>query len=121
MKESQLKTRRDKWLYFLQNLPSLEHIPAIMKEKVFQKAFHTAEVAAMSKKDQDSYEYELNHYRTYWATIETAENNGIKKGIKKGETQKAIDIARNMKKEGLDPAIIARVTDLSPEAIKQLK
>jgi len=92
--ESELKTRQDKWLYFLQHLPNLEHIPAMMREDVFQKAFHTSEVAAMSKKERDSYEYELNHYRTYWATIETAK--------KKAETAKAereIEIARNLKKE----------------------
>ena len=132
-KTSQLKTRRDKWLYFLQNLPDLEQIPSIMREKVFQKAFHTAEVSAMNKKDRDSYEYELNHYRTYWATIDTAEKRGVNKGLKRGkaegieigkaegEKQKAIDIAKNMKKKGLDSVLIAEMTGLSPEEIKRLK
>ena len=132
-KVSQLKTRQDKWLYFLQNLPSLDQIPAIMKEEVFQKAFHTAEVAAMNKPDRDRYEYELNHYRTYWATIETAENRGVKKGLKngieqgieigkaEGEAQKTIEIARNMKKAGIDSDIIAKVTGLSPAKIKTIR
>ena len=128
MNESELKDSKDKWLYFLKNLPSLEHIPAILKEKVFKKAFHTAEIASMSENDRVSYEHNLDDYRTYLATIETAENKGIRKGIilgraegrAEGETQKAIDIARNMKKDGVDSAIIAKYTGLSPEEICRL-
>jgi predicted transposase/invertase (TIGR01784 family) len=124
--ETELVTRQDKWLYFLQNLPSLDHIPAIMKEEVlFQKAFHTSEIAAMSKKERDQYEYELNHYRTYWATIETAEKKGEAKGEAKGKAEgkaeEKIEIARNMKKRGLDAALIAEMTGLSIEEIKQLE
>ena len=129
LKESQLKTRRDKWLYFLKHLPSLDHIPSIMKEKVFQKEFHTAEVAAMNKKDRDSYEYELKHYWTYWATLETAEKRGVKRGteigkaegIEIGKSEGKIEIARNMKMKGLDTTLIAETTGLSPEEIKRLK
>ena len=156
-KESQLRTRRDKWLYFLRNLPSLEHIPAILKEEVFHKAFHTAEVAAMSEKEQDRYEYELDQYRSYNAVIETKKKRaaeggfqqgiekGIEKGIKKGievgkaegkvegkvegkaegkaegRSEEKIDIARNMKKKGLDPALIAEMTGLSPKEIKKIR
>ncbi|MCL2119192.1 MAG: Rpn family recombination-promoting nuclease/putative transposase [Planctomycetaceae bacterium] len=128
-KESELQTRQDKWLYFLKNLPSLEQIPAIMKEKVFQKAFHTAEVISMTEQDRLYYEQNLLDYWTYLATIETAENKGIEIGIEKGivqgraegEAQKAIDIARAMKKDGVDTKGIAKFTGLSPEEIKRLE
>jgi len=132
MNESELKDSKDKWLYFLKNLPSLEHIPAILKEKVFKKAFHTAEIASMSENDRVSYEHNLDDYRTYLATIETAENKGIRKGIilgraegraegrVEGETQKAIEIARNMIEDGCDSSIITKYTGLSPEEIKRL-
>ena len=126
--ESELETRRDKWLYFLKHLPSLEYIPAILKEEVFQKAFHTAEVAAMPQAERDRYEQEWNDYLTYWATLETAENTGINKGIDiglaegraEGETQKAIEIARNMKKDEVDRDVIAKYTGLSSEEIERL-
>jgi predicted transposase/invertase (TIGR01784 family) len=112
LEESQLKTRRDKWFYFLKNLPDLNHIPAIMKEEVFQKAFHTAEVAAMAPKERRIYEQDLNDYWTYLSSIETAEKKGEAKGIEL--------TARNMKKEGFDPAIIVKITGLSPDEIKRL-
>jgi predicted transposase/invertase (TIGR01784 family) len=70
---------------------------------------------------------------TYWATITTAEKKGIDigraegmaegraEGRAEGETQKAIDIALNLKNEGLDPAVIARTTGLSQEEIERLE
>ncbi|MCL2117933.1 MAG: hypothetical protein FWH27_05845, partial [Planctomycetaceae bacterium] len=109
-----------------------DHIPTILKEQVFEKAFHTAEVAVMTRAERDRYEQESNDYLTYWATLKTAEKRGLKKGVKKGidigkaegkaegEIQKAIDIARNLKKKGLDADFIAETTGLSPEEIEQL-
>jgi len=79
LKENELETRRDKWLYFLKNLPGLGHISTIMKEKVFKKAFLTAKVATMSQTERDLYDQELNDYLTYWATIETAKKKGFTK------------------------------------------
>ena len=123
--ESQLVTHKDKWLYFLKNLPSLNQIPSIFGENVvFQQAFRTAEVAAMPKKDRDSYLHEQKQYRDYWATLETAEkkaeNKGMAQGMAQGETQKAMEIAREMKKDGVDLKSIAKYTDLSLEVIERL-
>ena len=71
----------------------------------------------MSEKDRARYEQAEKDYLSYWATIETAE----KKGHAEGETQKAIEIARNMKEEGLDPAFISKMTGLPPEEIERLE
>ncbi|MGL4595605.1 MAG: Rpn family recombination-promoting nuclease/putative transposase, partial [Thermoguttaceae bacterium] len=48
--------------------------------------------------------------------IEEAHEKGIEKGIGESKTE----IARNMKSEGFDLGIIARMTGLSPEAIRRL-
>ena len=83
--ESELVTPEDKWLFFLKNLPSLDHIPSILGQNaVFLHAFQTAEVAAMSKKERDCYNQEQKQYWDYWSTFETAENKGIGKGIDMG-------------------------------------
>ena len=123
-KESELKDSKDKWLYFLKNLPSLEHIPALLKEKVFKKAFHTAEIASMTDNDRVSYEHNLDEYRTYLATIETAENKGIRKGIMigraEGKAEEKVEIAREMKRDGVDSTIISKYTGLSPDEIRRL-
>ncbi len=124
--ESELVTRQEKWLYFLKNLPDLNHIPAILKkEKVFKKAFHTAELAAMPEQERDRYERDLHIYWSYLSTIEKATADGLAlgeaRGEARGEAKKSAEIALNLKNEGLDPAVISRATGLSLAEIKRLK
>ena len=103
-----------------------------MKERVFKKAFKKAELAAMPEKEREVYEHNLHDYWTYLATIETAENKGIAKGFAKGKaegkaegriegrTEEKLEIARNMKKKGLEATLIAETTGLSLEEIEKL-
>ena len=123
--ESELVTRQDKWFYFLKNLPGLDHIPSILKEEVFQKAFQKAEYAAMPKLDRARHDQELNDYRTYMSVMRKAvkdgEARGEARGEAKGEAKRNVEIARSMKKDAIDPAVIAKHTGLSLEEIKRLK
>jgi len=120
-KESELVTHQDKWFYFLENLEDLNQIPSILGEEVFQQAFHTAELASMSEKDRYRYEKELDDYRVQASILQKAGDDGEAKGAAKGEVRKAIEIARNMKMKGLEPALIAEMTGLPLKEIKQLK
>ena len=119
-KESELVTHQEKWLYFLKELPELQQIPSIMKEKVFKKAFKTAELAAMPEKEREQYEHNLHDYWTYLGTIDTAERKGESKGRAKGRAEEKLNIARTMKKDGVDSCVIAKYTGLSPEEIERL-
>ena len=123
-KPSELKTHQEKWLYFLKKLPELKHIPSIMQEKVFKKAFKTAELAAMPDKERERYEHNLHDYWTYLASIECAEKKGKVKGRiegkAEGRTEAKIEIARNMKLKGLDSALIAEITGLAHEELERL-
>ena len=131
--ESELKTREDKWYYFLKNLSSFEHIPDILQEPVFERAFATAEVARMNKNELRRYEESLIVYWDNYSVLETALAKGkaagiaegiakgTAEGIAKGRAERDIEIARNMKRKGLDHAFIAEMTDLSPEEIEQLQ
>ncbi|MCL2304985.1 MAG: Rpn family recombination-promoting nuclease/putative transposase [Planctomycetaceae bacterium] len=119
--ESELKTQEDKWYYFLKNLPSFEKIPSILREPVFERAFETAEIAAMNKDEIFAYEMSLKVHRDNYAVMSTAVEKGRAEGRAEGEANKAIEIARNMKKKGLDVPLIAETTGLSPEEIERLK
>ena len=134
--ESQLQSKQDKWVFFLKNLESFDHIPTILNEPVFKKAFHTAELAAMTSKDRDKYEANLKIYRDNYAAMKTAEilgfeegkakgmaeglAEGMTEGLAKGKTEGKIAIARNMLKDGLDIELVAKYTGLTPEEIKRL-
>ena len=119
--EVQLETRRDKWLYFLKNLPDLEQIPSIMKEKVFKKAFHTAELASMPEEERERYEHNLHDYWTYLSTLNTAENKGLAKGRAEGRAERNVEIARILKNQGLPVASIAEATGLDPNDIERME
>ena len=114
--ESELKTRQDKWYYFLKNLASLEQIPAILREPIFERAFETAEIARMSKNEYLGYELHLKAYRDNYAVMETA----VRAGRAEGKAESAIEIARNLKAEGLAPSLIAKTTGLSVDEIERL-
>ncbi len=52
--ETDLKTRLDKWLYFIKYLEDFQTIPIIFKDNVFTKAFEKAELAKLGQADLDA-------------------------------------------------------------------
>jgi len=99
--ESELKTRLDKWLYFIKHLEDFQTIPAIFKDEVFSKAFEKAELAKFNQLELDSYENSLKYYRDLKGVIDTAFDDG------------KLEVARNLKKLGVDVEIISKSTGLS--------
>ncbi|GHS93821.1 hypothetical protein FACS1894107_12690 [Planctomycetales bacterium] len=85
--ESELATHADKWLYFLKNLETFDHIPTILREPIFEKAFGTAEYAKYSAQQQEAYQDNLKVYRDNRNVLETAVIEGEAKGIVKGEVK----------------------------------
>ena len=122
--ESELKTRGDKWYYFLKNLESFDSIPSIFREPVFERALETAEIARLT--EEEVFQYEMSRIAQWdnYSVLETAKFEGRamgrKEGLAEGETHKAIEIAGNMKQKGFDTATIAEMTGLSPEEIERL-
>ncbi len=103
-----LVTHFDKWMYVLKNLPKLAARPAKLQEKVFDKLFTQAEIAKLTPEDMRTYEESLKTYRDNYRVLETAKR------------EREIEIAREMKKEGLSTEQIARITGLSREQIEKL-
>ena len=131
--ESELHTPQDKWYYFLKNLSSLEQIPAILREPIFERAFATAEIAQMTQPELLTYEAHLKAYRDNYAVMTTARNEGLRIGIAEGRAEGIAEgraegiaegkaeIARSMKTDGVDPNTIAKYTGLSLDEINRLK
>ena len=106
--EEELVTHFDKWMYVLKNLPKLQARPAKLQEKIFDKLFSEAEIAKLTQEEMRTYEESLKTYRDNYSVLETA----------KIETK--MEIAREMKKEGLSIEQIARITGLSKVQIEKL-
>jgi predicted transposase/invertase (TIGR01784 family) len=112
LKESELHTQKDKWLFFLKNLEDFDDIPSVLRMPVFEKAFDTAEYVRYSPAMQEVYQNNLKVYRDNRNVVETAYIDG--------ETKKAVEIARNMKMKGFDTTTIAEITGLSPKELERL-
>ncbi|MEN9302092.1 MAG: hypothetical protein RL264_521 [Bacteroidota bacterium] len=132
MKENDLKTRLDQWMYFIKNLEDFQSIPSIFSDAVFNPAFQTAELAKMGQSDLFDYEMNLKIYRDYKSTIDTAfdegklegfqegEMKGIQKGIQEGIQKGKIETAKSLKKLGVSIETIIQATGLSEKEIESL-
>lgn len=105
----ELETKFDKWCYFLKHLEVFDHIPAILKEPIFQKAFGTAELAGLSAAQRERYEQSLIQYRDLKSALETVVE------------EREIEIAKNFIALKLDNATIAKGTGLSVEKIERIR
>jgi hypothetical protein len=135
--ESELTTRFDKWCYFLKNLETFDHIPTILQEPIFEKAFHTSEIGAMSQKEYDIYKESLMSYWESKGMIETAkeegrmegekigiekgEKIGIEKGEKIGEKKNTHKVIINAIKLDMPNEQISLLTGLSVEEIQEIR
>lgn len=110
--EHELETHFDKWIYFLKNLENFDHIPAILNEPIFQRAFKTAELANLSQEQFTAYEQNLLDYLGVKAAMVTAWEDGAQ--------QNSLKVARVLKTQGLSLEQIAAATDLSIDVIRNL-
>ena len=82
--EAELKTRLDKWLYFIKHLEDFETIPAIFKDEVFTQAFEKAELAKFVQAELDSYESSLKIFRDNKAVFDYAKDTAYDEGKSAG-------------------------------------
>jgi predicted transposase/invertase (TIGR01784 family) len=136
-KIEELETRFDKWLYVIKNLNRLDRIPDKLREKIFDRVFEAAEIARFTPEQARSYETSLKYYRDLKNSFDTAHDDGMVKGIKKGRKEglekgrkqglekgrkeEKIKIAKNLLEIGVAVELIAQSTKLSIEEINKLK
>lgn len=114
--EAELETNFDRWMYVLQQLPSLENRPAALKDRIFQKVFETAEIAKFSTDDKVKYEESLKYYRDLKNVVDTS----YEEGKAEGKEERNIEIARQMKSDGESIEKIIRYTGLSAQDIENI-
>lgn len=126
--EDELKSRFDKWLYVLKSLPKFQQRPKILKEQIFNKLFHVAELAKLTPIEVRGYQESLKIYRDNINVVNTAEakglREGMKKGIKKGKIEGIkegkIEVAKSLSKMNIPLAQIIEATGLSENEINQI-
>lgn len=108
-------TTRDIWINFFKNLGDMDKIHKSVYERADEgllRLLEKAKVAALTDKERDIYEASMK--------LLEDEVDMEEIGYVRGEHDKAIQIATDMKKEGLDLALIVKMTKLSLEEIENL-
>jgi predicted transposase/invertase (TIGR01784 family) len=110
--ENELDSHFDKWIYFLKKLESFNEIPTILDEPIFEKAFSVAEVAKMTPQQYEQYQESLLTYIEVKEVVKTAEDDGRKK--------EKIEIAKELKLDGISIEKIVKYTGLTKDEIEGL-
>ena len=123
-KEEELETHFDKWMYVFTHLSQLQDRPKALQDRVFAKLFEAAEIAKFTPKEREAYEDSLKYYRDIKNVVDTSReegfNEGIEQGIEQGITIRNIEIARELKKNGIAVEVIIQSTGLSKHEIENL-
>ena len=116
-KIEELETRFEKWLFKFKNLHKLDRIPEKLKENIFMQLFETAEVSKFTQQEYQEYEDSLKYYRDINNPLNTAREEGERKGKLEGK----IEVAKNGLKEGCPIEMISKITGLTADEIESLK
>ena len=117
-------------------METIKRLPWAAQNSVFQKLAEIADVSSLTKEERLHYDEALRKYRDTLCVLEGAEQRGLKRGLAKGReegraeglaegrtkgrAEERIEIAHNMKENGLSVDLIAACSGLSPEEIAQL-
>jgi len=110
--ETELETDLDHWFYLLKHMSHLDRIPTVLNKRIFQKVFKIAEISSLTKEEKAMYDSNLKAKWDYENSIAFAEE--------KARHQEALNIAREMKKDGISIVQIMKFTKLSVEEIEKL-
>ena len=119
--QAELETIADKWIYFLQHADDLDRVPENADTPALQEAYEVAAQHTWTAEELDIYEAQEFKIAVDANVLETALMDGMAKGIKQGEHQKALAIAKGMLAEGLAVEIIAKLTGLTQIEIENLQ
>ena len=122
-------SKQDKWLYVLSHLAKLHDMPAVLSEPLFEDFFQKANVLKLPLKQQSLYNASLSYARDLHNIeaqnyakgkeegIAEGKAEGIAEGEARGKKAAAVQIARALKKQGLEGTVIMNITGLTADDI----
>lgn len=120
---NELTSDLEKWIYFLKNAPSLDHIPSSLNESVaIHDAFDVLKKGNWSKKELSSYNKHMLSLWSYESQFESGKEIGREEGREedeeKGAKKKAIAIAKELLQHKMSIESVAKITGLSISEIE---
>ena len=122
----------ERWIYLLKNMETLNRLPWAAQSAVFKKLESIADVGAMTRAERLQYDEALKKYRDTISVFQGVRLEGIMEGRKegrkegmemgvlKGQKDEKIANARKMKSYGLALEMIADITGLTIDEVRDL-
>lgn len=114
----------ERWICVLKDMDIMNRLPEAAKNSVFKKLAEIGELSSLTYEERLKYDDALKRYRDTIAVMEGQKQEGFRegmeKGIEKGIEKGKVEIARNLKNDGIPLDVIARNTGLSIEEIEKL-
>ena len=123
----------ERWIYLLKNMETLSRLPWAAQSAVFKKLESIADVGALSRAERLKYDEALKKYRDTISVLEGARMEGRMEGREEGRmegrmegreegrTETMMANARKMKAYGFALDIIAEITGLTIDEVKDLE
>jgi predicted transposase/invertase (TIGR01784 family) len=110
------KNTIDEWIYFLKN----EEVKDSFKARGLEEAKSKLDIMKLSKREQLIYKRLEEDKMLEISVMDTARIEGKIEGIKEGEKQAKLEIAKKLLSKNTDIETISELTNLSPEEINKL-
>ena len=110
----------ERWIYLLKNMETLNRLPWAAQSAVFQKLESIADVGGMTRAERLQYDEALKKYRDTISVFEGVRLEGLAEGRKEGRKEGIIANARKMKSYGFTLEMIADITGLTIEEVRDL-
>ena len=94
-------------------MDKLQRMPFKLRKAVFQRLEDIVDIASLSKEDRIKYDESIKVYRDNLVTEAYAREQG--------REQERLKNARGMKAEGIDAAVIAKITGLTINEINEIQ
>ena len=122
----------ERWIYLLKNMETLNRLPWAAQSAVFKKLESIADVGGMTRAERLQYDEALKKYRDTISVFEgvrmegreegrkEGRKEGMEMGVLKGQKDEKIANARKMKAYGLALEMIADITGLTIDEVRDL-
>ncbi len=132
----EIETRFDKWMYLLCHMHELTEIPEKFQDPEFKRLFLLSEINNFTPDELTQYLESLGRMSDYYNIIDSAAElaekrgreagmaeglaEGLARGREEGREEGILQMARNMKQQGLPVDMIQKVTGLPSDVCESL-
>jgi predicted transposase/invertase (TIGR01784 family) len=116
IKDMQFADRQEKWGYTLANVGRMELQDLSQEDEVFRSVFEDSMHQKLTKMEQEEYKKSVLEYED----VQEAVRYAHEQGLEEGHEERTFQLARNMLAEGLDPAKVAKISELTEAEVLAL-